>query len=647
MKWAFIVTSFIISLNCHSQSSIYPDLVLFGSDEIPSDTLVIDTFIIHDLLKGGLSGGIRSLGAWARDSIGNASFAFGRNNIASGDNSVALGAAARARGSTSFALGLSVVARGNYGATSMGYSTTASGNWGSVAMGYRTYASGSRGAIGLGDGASASGYEGAIALGSNTRARGDHGATALGNSTEADGDLGATAVGYSSSAEGDRGAIALGYSTTASGSDGSIAMGRGSRVTGDNGSVAIGRSVTVLGDNGAIAMGYSTYVNGDYGAIALGYGSRASGRNGTTALGHLTVASGNDGSTALGSLTRASGDQGAIAMGYQTDANGNSCTVAGMWNDPIVSTGQSVYGESPLFIVGNGDSSTTLSNALVIRKSGEVSFENFTFPIQDGTNLQSLLTDGNGQLSWTDVDTEITNELQTLSLTGSILSISDKNSINLSTFLDNTDDWINTASDIHFEGGNVGIGSASVPSNLTIKQDGNGNDAGLQLIDTNTDTAWVIRTTGAQGKALRMVPVIGITQQGTARFFHRDGTMTTSSDRRLKKNMNPFHDQLKTILKVQPYTFNWINNKNNGSNSIGVVAQEIEKLYPSLVRIDEDGYKSVNYEAFGILAIQAIKEQQQSIEALDAKVNELFTLLNDRRAIEEKGNYQNHKHPGY
>ena len=52
---------------------------------------------------------------------------------------------------------------------------------------------------------------------------------------------------------------------------------------------------------------------------------------------------------------------------------------------------------------------------------------------------------------------------------------------------------------------------------------------------------------------------------------------------------------------------------------MGVIAQEVEKILPYLVRTGEN--KSVNYNGLIGVLIEAIKEQQKQIEALEKRIN--------------------------
>nr|WP_236049424.1 tail fiber domain-containing protein [Hymenobacter negativus] len=52
---------------------------------------------------------------------------------------------------------------------------------------------------------------------------------------------------------------------------------------------------------------------------------------------------------------------------------------------------------------------------------------------------------------------------------------------------------------------------------------------------------------------------------------------------------------------------------------LGFIAQEIEPFYPEMVSTDADGYKSVDYSRLTPVLVEALKEQQQQIEALKAR----------------------------
>jgi len=95
-------------------------------------------------------------------------------------------------------------------------------------------------------------------------------------------------------------------------------------------------------------------------------------------------------------------------------------------------------------------------------------------------------------------------------------------------------------------------------------------------------------------------------------------SFNATSDINLKTNIKSIEDPLGKITELNGYSFNW---KDTGKPSLGVMAQEVEKVLPSAVTEDEDGIKSVNYnEIIGVL-VEAVKKQQVQIDTLKEKLN--------------------------
>lgn len=92
------------------------------------------------------------------------------------------------------------------------------------------------------------------------------------------------------------------------------------------------------------------------------------------------------------------------------------------------------------------------------------------------------------------------------------------------------------------------------------------------------------------------------------------------SDRKLKKDIKTVKNALARLSSIRGVEYKL---KNNDDPGIGVIAQEIEKDFPSLVTQGPNGYKMVDYEGFSGVFIEAIKEQQKQIEELQKRIDEL------------------------
>jgi hypothetical protein len=104
------------------------------------------------------------------------------------------------------------------------------------------------------------------------------------------------------------------------------------------------------------------------------------------------------------------------------------------------------------------------------------------------------------------------------------------------------------------------------------------------------------------------------------------GSWTVASDARLKKDVNEFTDGLDLINQIEPKTFKY--NGKAGIKSteefVGIIAQDMQKIAPYMVSNfkAEDGteYLSFNPSALDFVLINAIKEQQKEIAALEETV---------------------------
>ena len=80
-----------------------------------------------------------------------------------------------------------------------------------------------------------------------------------------------------------------------------------------------------------------------------------------------------------------------------------------------------------------------------------------------------------------------------------------------------------------------------------------------------------------------------------------------TSDSRYKKDIQTLPSALKNILSLRGVSYYWKDRSDN-TEQIGVIAQEVEKIYPQLVHTNEDGYKSVAYSNLVSPLIEAVKE---------------------------------------
>lgn len=89
--------------------------------------------------------------------------------------------------------------------------------------------------------------------------------------------------------------------------------------------------------------------------------------------------------------------------------------------------------------------------------------------------------------------------------------------------------------------------------------------------------------------------------------------LDTTSDARLKENVETITNALGKTMDLRGVNYNWIS---NGEYTMGVIAQEVEQVIPEVVTTKADGTKTVNYQAIVGLLIESIKELKEEIDAL-------------------------------
>jgi hypothetical protein len=231
--------------------------------------------------------------------------------------------------------------------------------------------------------------------------------------------------------------------------------------------------------------------------------------------------------------------------------------------------------------------------------------------------------------------------------------------------------------------GNVGIGTTNPGYKLTVDNDAlNTNNPALYVKNPNSSTAAVIAEFVGDSDSIQIKNIgtgdyaIYNSQQsnGIALFDGNGGVeiryngatvleadsnggvkvtgqlsatgdvVAYSSDERLKENIKPIESAVDKIKQLKGVTFDW-NEKSEElgfepstkTNDVGVIAQDVEAVFPQLVQLapfdigsDEDGkatsksgedYKTVNYARLTAVLIEAVKEQQQQIDELKAKLD--------------------------
>ena len=106
-----------------------------------------------------------------------------------------------------------------------------------------------------------------------------------------------------------------------------------------------------------------------------------------------------------------------------------------------------------------------------------------------------------------------------------------------------------------------------------------------------------------------------------------------SSDERLKTHISPLENSLEKLKRLSAVDFLWKDHSKGWGKKtpqdIGLLAQEVEKEFPSLVGEMADGYKGIRYDRLVPVLVDSIKTQDKKIEKLEGLVEKLINELEE------------------
>jgi hypothetical protein len=113
-----------------------------------------------------------------------------------------------------------------------------------------------------------------------------------------------------------------------------------------------------------------------------------------------------------------------------------------------------------------------------------------------------------------------------------------------------------------------------------------------------------------------------------------NGTLTTStSDGRLKDDVQTLQNSLEKILQLRGVSFAWRGAPEAGKH-IGFIAQEVEEVIPEIVFTNEiDGYKGINYAEVAAVLVEAIKELKTENDELQSQIAVMSSRFEQLEAV--------------
>lgn len=341
-------------------------------------------------------------------------------------------------------------------------------------------------------------------------------------------------------------------------------------------------------------------------------------------------------------------------VGYHTASrltNGGNNTFLGSYaginnsNEPqttaYFSSGNTFVGAYCGF-VGNGSGNTFIGKAV----TGPV---NGTVILANGDGAQRLYIHSNGNAGFDIGNNNIPQNRLEINNTGAVASTLGLRFRNLplATTSNLTDKVlsINAAGDVilvndkQATNGVVGLTSTCSAINFIPKSvDTAGNLTCSQIFDNGTSvgigsTGPFVFTTPVVTGQVGTLPSTTFTLKLDVNGVTRTTSLYSTSDKKFKKDINTIDAPLEKIMALEGKTYNWrkdeFKDKNFGSElQYGLIAQEVQKILPSLVIESDKGDLAMNYIGIIPVLIEAMKEQQTQINELKAQISNNFKTQN-------------------
>jgi hypothetical protein len=185
---------------------------------------------------------------------------------------------------------------------------------------------------------------------------------------------------------------------------------------------------------------------------------------------------------------------------------------------------------------------------------------------------------------------------------------------------------------------NLSIGeknSASSTGNIAYN-----NTTGV-LTFTPPDLSSYLTATSNVNTTIRSLGV-GTAPSGTVGDIRAIDNITAfySSDARLKENVADIPNAITTVASIGGKTFDWTDDYITSHGGVdgyfmqksdfGVIAQDVQAVFPRAVRTRNDGMLAVDYEKLSALAFAAIRELSTEMQDLKAKIQDLEFKINSK-----------------
>lgn len=175
---------------------------------------------------------------------------------------------------------------------------------------------------------------------------------------------------------------------------------------------------------------------------------------------------------------------------------------------------------------------------------------------------------------------------------------------------------------ISLANGNIGVNCVAPLYKFEVDgPTGTFNGSGIRIQNTSAASGWSFYPSASGAMIIGKTSNLGS-------FDGTTGAYTALSDARLKTNIRTLESVLPSLMGLELKRYEFIYNNPSRKESIGIIAQDLQKLFPELVSVNTandgnplvDNQLGVDYSGLSVIAIKAIQEQQLQIGLLNQQI---------------------------
>ena len=179
----------------------------------------------------------------------------------------------------------------------------------------------------------------------------------------------------------------------------------------------------------------------------------------------------------------------------------------------------------------------------------------------------------------------------------------------------------------------VCVGTTSAGLHKMVVQGATGGNATFKVDNSSTSgnqTTYLSHMDGSGANSVNSAHFQGFNGANN-HYLLGNGTHTFTSDEIAKKNIETTRDgYLEDLAKLRVVKYNWKEDEDGTDKELGLIAQEVEKVFPKLVMLDfdpqipdKDKKKMIKTSVLPFMLLKALQEAHTKIESLEARIKSL------------------------